>query len=214
MPGVDGHPPRPRRGRRPAGADTRGTIVDAARDVFAAQGYDATSLRAVARHAHVDPALVHHYFGGKSALFAEVMRLPLDPRATVDQVLDGPPEGVGRRLAQGFFEAWDEPGRTPQMIAVLRAAASHDAAAAMLRDFLAAEVFGRVAAHYSDPGDATLPTRVGLAAAQMVGVAMLRYVLGHQPLVEAPVADLVDRLAPVLQGYLVDGVAPGPRVGV
>ncbi|HET8768799.1 MAG TPA: helix-turn-helix domain-containing protein, partial [Pedococcus sp.] len=51
------------RGRRPGGADTRAGIVAAARAEFAENGYDATSLRAVARRAEVDPALVHHYFG-------------------------------------------------------------------------------------------------------------------------------------------------------
>ena len=44
-------------------------ILDAARAEFAAKGYDQTSLRGIARAADVDPALVHHYFDGKPALF-------------------------------------------------------------------------------------------------------------------------------------------------
>ena len=54
-------------------------ILTAARAEFAEQGYDATSLRGIARRAGVDPALVHHYFEGKSALFAQVMDLPVNP---------------------------------------------------------------------------------------------------------------------------------------
>ena len=68
-------------GRRPGNADTRGEIVEAAKRVFAAKGYDGTSLRAVAREAGVDPALVHHYFDGKASLFVAAMALPFDPRA-------------------------------------------------------------------------------------------------------------------------------------
>ena len=67
-------------GRRPGNADTRGEIVEAAKRVFAAKGYDGASLRAVAREAQVDPALVHHYFDGKASLFVAAMALPFDPR--------------------------------------------------------------------------------------------------------------------------------------
>ena len=69
------------RGRRPGGVDTRQAIVEAARVDFAEQGYDGTSLRGIARRAEVDPALVHHYFGGKPQLFAAVMDIPADPAA-------------------------------------------------------------------------------------------------------------------------------------
>ena len=67
-------------GRRPGNVDTRGEIVEAAKRVFAAKGYDGASLRAVAREAEVDPALVHHYFDGKASLFVAAMALPFDPR--------------------------------------------------------------------------------------------------------------------------------------
>ncbi len=67
-------------GRRPGNVDTRGQIIDAAKRVFAAKGYDGASLRAVAREAEVDPALVHHYFDGKASLFVAAMALPFDPR--------------------------------------------------------------------------------------------------------------------------------------
>jgi AcrR family transcriptional regulator len=40
--------------------DTKAAILEAARGEFADNGYDATSLRGVARRAEVDPALVHH----------------------------------------------------------------------------------------------------------------------------------------------------------
>jgi hypothetical protein len=79
-------------------------------------------------------------------------------------------------------------------------------AARMLREFLGREVFGRLAAS-AGAEDAQL--RGALAASQMIGVVIARYVVRVPGLAEATRADLVERLGPVLQGYLVDGpVAP------
>ena len=59
-----------RRGRRPVGEDTRSVILEAARAEFAEKGFAAASVRAVARRAGVDPALVRHYFADKGELYA------------------------------------------------------------------------------------------------------------------------------------------------
>ena len=65
-----------RTGRRPGTPDTRETILTVARRRFATRGYDATSVRAIATEAEVDPALVIHYFGTKEALFIAAAGLP------------------------------------------------------------------------------------------------------------------------------------------
>lgn len=49
--------------------DTQSRILDAAEELFAQHGYDATSLRAVTREAEVNLAAVHYHFGGKVKLF-------------------------------------------------------------------------------------------------------------------------------------------------
>src|SRR5271166_4855606 len=88
-------------GRRPGRPGTRGQILEAARAVFAAEGYEAASLRAIARRAGVDPALVHHYFADKPALFIEAIRLPLDPRPVHEH---GEAGGFsGTRVVQRFL---------------------------------------------------------------------------------------------------------------
>ncbi len=204
-------PPSPAtpRGRRPRGADTRGAIVDAARAAFAADGYDATSLRGIARAAGVDAALVHHYFDGKAALFAEVMDLRVDPTVVVARVLEGEPQTVGERMVRGFLGVWDDPENTTRLVGVLRAAMSHDHAARQLREFLAAEVFGRVAAAYCPQGDPTLPLRAAVAAAQMVGVALMRYAVAHPVVASASPDELAALLGPTLQSYLVAPSAQG-----
>ncbi len=193
-----------RRGRRPAGEDTRAAILDAARAEFSAKGYVASSLRAIARLAEVDPALVHHYFDGKSHLFAETMLLPARPAELIGAVLEGPREQVGERLARTFFLLWDAPESRERFVAILRSAVSHEDAARMLREFLAREVFGKVAVAMGVPQP---QLRAGMAAAQMIGLAMMRYVIGFEPLVHASTDEIVALVAPTLQRYLADARA-------
>ena len=196
-----GEPVNVRRGRRPAGEDTRAAILDAARAEFSAKGYDACSLRAIARLAEVDPALVHHYFDGKAALFVESMSLPVNPSFLVDAILAGPREQIGERLAGTFFEIWDSPQGRERLVALIRSAVSNEDAARMLREFLVREVFGKVASSMDVPQP---HLRAGMAAAQMVGVAMMRYVIGYEPVVHASTDEIVALVAPTLQRYLAD----------
>lgn len=200
------------RGRRPGDGRTRDAIVRAARTAFADQGYDATSLRGIAREAGVDPALVHHYFDGKAALFAETMRIEVDVRDVVGQILAGDPEGVGERAVRAFLRVWDSPEHRPRLLALLRAALTHDEAARALREFLVREIFGRVVvglrpvgADPSEPLSADEGLRAGLAASQMIGLATMRYVVVLPAVAQAGVEDLVPHLGATLQRYLVPG---------
>ena len=66
-----------RRGRPPkikseGVGDTRGSILDAAEDLFSKHGFYGVTIREVAREAGVDTALVHYYFGAKRELFDAV----------------------------------------------------------------------------------------------------------------------------------------------
>lgn len=194
--------PGGQRGRRPGGPDTRASIVDAARISFAAKGYDKASLRGIARDAAVDPALVHHYFDGKAALFAETMAVSVNPAQLIGTILDGDRSRLGWRLVETFLSVWEQPAHRDSLVALVRSSLTSEEAARMLREFLGREVFGRLAAAtgVTDPH-----LRAGLAASQMIGVVMARYVVRLPGVADAPPEDLVDRLGPVLQGYLVDG---------
>ena len=135
------------RGRRPAGDDTRASIVEAARASFAAKGYDRASLRGIARDAGVDPALVHHYFkGGKSELFAETLAVPINPAALVDGIIAGDPARLGWRVIATFLAVWDAPERRETLVALIRSSMTTDDSARMLREYLGREIFGRIAA--------------------------------------------------------------------
>lgn len=187
------------RGRRPAGEDARAQIVEAARAELAAKGYDGTSLRGVARAAGVDPALVHHYFDGKTAVFAAAMEVPFDPRVVVDRILDVPDDRLGESLARGFLHVWDNPEGRERIAALLRSAATHDDPMTLLRQFLLHEVFGRVAARV---GPQDLERRAALVATQMIGLAFARYVAGLPGVADAEPDELVAAVGPVIQRYL------------
>ncbi|WP_426563590.1 TetR family transcriptional regulator [Angustibacter sp. McL0619] len=191
-------PQRPR-GRRPAGSDTRADIVTAARETFAEHGYEATSLRGVARRAGVDPALVHHYFADKAALFSASQELPFNPTTAIDAAIEGDPATVGERIVRVFLGAWDTEEGTPRIRALINAASTHEDAARTLREFLAREIFGRVVkALGSDQPE----LRGSLLASQLVGLAMARYVVHLEPLASASEQDVVRWLAPTVQRYL------------
>jgi AcrR family transcriptional regulator len=184
--------------------DTKAAIVDAARVEFADGGYEATSLRAIARRAGVDPALVHHYFEGKPALFAAVMQIPVDPAVLIARIVEGPREDVGEALVRTFLSVWDSPEGRPRFQALVRSAVNHDEAARMLREFLVREVFGRVLRALTPEGERSpdLELRAGLAASQMVGMAMMRYVVLLPAVVEATHDELAALVGPTIQHYL------------
>ncbi|MFY4721220.1 TetR family transcriptional regulator [Streptomyces sp. LaBMicrA B280] len=195
-------PPARRRGRpsRAESAGTRDRILAAAREEFSARGYDKTSVRQIAKAAGVDSALVHHYFGTKEQVFAAAVEVAFAPAlAAPDTLAEGPPDGVGERLARFVLGVWENPTTRAPLLAILRSAVTDDTAAAVFRRLVAAQLVRRVAARLDLP-DAEL--RAELAAAQLVGTAMLRYVLKLEPLASADVEEIIARVAPVVQKHL------------
>jgi AcrR family transcriptional regulator len=196
----------PRTGRRPGPNRTRAAILDAARAAFAERGYDAVSVRAVARAAGVDPALVHRFFGSKEELFAAAMELPISPGQLVPALLADGVEDLGERLVRTFLELFDRPAAFAPFLALIRGAVSNEQAAALLREFLTREVLGRLAAAAS-PDRPEL--RASLAGSQVVGLAMARYVVRVPPLAGTDRETVVSCVGPTIQRYLTGELPPG-----
>ena len=174
-------------------------ILDAAREQFADKGYAGATMRSIARQADVDPALVHHYFGSKEQVFVAAMELPFDPAERLPQVLAGDPAELGERLVRMFLGIWADPQFRAPMLGLVRSAFTGEQGATMLREFVGSALLGRIAAA-SGPVD---PLRVQAAAAQLVGVVVLRYVVRLEPLASAADEELVASVAPTVQRYLV-----------
>lgn len=190
---------RPRRTESDA-AGTRDRILVAAREEFSERGYEKTSVRGIAKAAGVDSALVHHYFGTKEQVFAAAIEVVFAPALNAsDTVAEGPLDGVGERLTRFIFGVWENPTTRTPLLAIVRSAVNNETAAAIFRRLIASQLLRRIAAQVDLP-DAEL--RAELAAAQLVGTAMLRYVIKVEPLASADPEQIIARLAPVVQGHL------------
>ena len=99
------HPPSTERSRgRPVDTDQQDLkkqILDTAEELFADNGYAATSIRSIAEKSAVNPALVHYYFGNKKLLLQSVLERVLEP--------------MGLAIAR----LKNSPGASPEMIAGL-----------------------------------------------------------------------------------------------
>jgi AcrR family transcriptional regulator len=194
---------QPRRGRgRPAGGGDRAALIlDAARTEFAAQGYDAVSLRSIARAAGVDPALVHHYYDGKEALFVAAMQLPFNPAEVLPTVFAGAsgPDEVAERMVRFIFSIWRDAETRAPFLALLRSATGSETGAAMMRAFITQALFARVAEQLPPAPDLAL--RINLAAAHIIGVALMRYVIAVEPIASADEEDVIARMLPAIRGY-------------
>ncbi|ARE75299.1 TetR family transcriptional regulator [Streptomyces sp. NPDC059558] len=194
-------PGRPRQDEADEGPGTQERIRLAAREVFAERGYDKTSVRGIAKVAGVDPALVHHYFGSKDDLFAAAIEVSIEPALVVPAIIGEGPEGIGERLARYFLGVWENPVTRVPLLAVIRSALTHEAAAKVLRQLVLRRLLERVAADLDVP-DPTF--RAELAASHMVGIAILRYVVQVEPLASADPEKIVALVAPTLQRYLTE----------
>jgi AcrR family transcriptional regulator len=188
-----------RTGRRPGPTRTRAAILDAARRAFAERGYEAVSIRAVARDAGVDPALVHRFHGSKESLFVAAMELPVSPGVLVAGALAQGVDGVGERIVAALLAVFDTPGSFAPLLALVRGATSSEQAAGMLREFVTREVLGRVAA-VASPDRPEL--RASLAGSQVIGLAMARYVVKVPPLASEDPATVAACVGETVQRYL------------
>ena len=194
---ADGSPSVPR-GRRRGSPDTRSAILGAARSSFAAHGFAGTTIRAVASAAGVDAALVHHYFGTKDELFLAALELPVDPRALIGPAIAGPIEEAAERFLGVFLSVWDDPDIRPSLVAVARGIMDPSANRLLSEGILPVILEPVGAALGIDrPSD-----RMPLVASQVIGLILLRYVLGVEPLASMSRERVIATYAPTIQRYL------------
>jgi AcrR family transcriptional regulator len=189
-----------RSGRRRGSPDTRDSILEAARRLFADKGFDATTVRAIAADAKVDPAMIHHFFGTKEELFRETLQFPIDPVTEIPEIVAGGPDEVGHRLVATFVKIWDSPTGAVGA-SLIRSAMSNDWTLRLMREFLTTQIMRRVVAAIEiDPAEA--PLRVSLVASQLAGLAMMRYIIKLEPLASLPSDQVVELVGPNIQRYI------------
>ncbi len=191
------------RGPRGAQADTRTDIVDAARELFIAGGFEGTSMRAIAKAAGVDPSLPRHYFPSKPALFVEAIAPIEYVDVAIGRVLEGPEDALGSRLVATFVTLWDSPELGGRLRTLITSAAASPEVAAAGRTILFERFFAHVA---RSVGPDDVEARAAAALSQLLGLALGRYVLQLAPLASATAEQLAAAYGPNVQ-RLITGTA-------
>jgi AcrR family transcriptional regulator len=196
---------RKRPGRPPGASDNRERILASARELFARNGIDKTSIRAIASAAGVDAALVHHYFGTKQKLFAAAIHIPIDPMQVIGPMRETPVEDLGLTLPSLLLPLWDSELGSGFIAELRSLLAGNDVS--LVRSFLQEVIAVEVGKRIDDPPGSG-PIRVQFVASQLVGIVMARYILELDPFKSLPVQQIAETIAPNLQHYLT-GDLPG-----
>ena len=186
----------------PRSEGTRRAILGAARATFAARGYEQTTIRAVAARAGVDASMVMRYFRSKAGLFTAAVTMDL-------QVPDLRSVSASRRgelLVRHFISRWEDPLHDDELIALLRTGVTSETVAERLQAVLGQLITEPIAALANERA----AERGTLIAAQLLGLALCRYILRFEPLASLPADDVVAAVAPSVQRYLTRPAASPP----
>lgn len=178
----------------PKSERTRLAIEAAARKLFAINGFERTTVRDIGAEAEIDASMIIRYFGSKEALFARVAM----PDLQLPDLSGTESSRIGETLVRHFLDQWEGDGQGGVMPVLLRSAASNDAAAERLRAIFQSQVFPAIA-RVGPPE--TAPTRAGLVASQLLGLALTRYILRVPPMVSMPRDVLVREVGATIQRY-------------
>ena len=202
----------PKRSMTPGPRDERGVlaarIVTAAREEFAEHGWAGTTLRAVARAADVDPALVYHYFGSKEGLLDAATNPPQKWLESVAKVWTTPIDQLGAALITLLLASWADDEIGPTLRAILQTAAHEPSTREKLRRIVEGSLMG-VSELGSDEHDRLV--RSGLISSQMMGFALMRYVWKIEPIASMTDDQAIAAIAPTLQRYVNGDLAAGLR---
>ena len=175
---------------------TRAAILAAARRRFAADGFERTTIRAIAADAGIDPSMVMRYYGSKDGLFSAAADLDLQ----LPDLAAVPREQLGETLVRHWVERWEGGSSDELLIVVFRSAITNEAAAERLRTVFGAQVAKAIATIVDDRAEAA--TRAGLVSTQMLGLALCRYILRLAPVVALDLDTLLATVSDTVQRYL------------
>ncbi|MGW2628723.1 TetR/AcrR family transcriptional regulator [Streptomyces chattanoogensis] len=188
---------RTRDGRRNA-QGTRLRLLDAASELFAERGYERATVRDIAARAGANQALLFRYFGSKKALFGEVMA-----RGGQEQLRTTPPDRLFEVALRGMLAGGgdgDGTAKDRSLEVCLRSIGGSDEIAEALRGL--GEEYAEVLATLSDADNGDL--RADLALSWLLGIGLMRVVVGKEPLASAD-PDTICELAGGALGTLLKG---------
>jgi AcrR family transcriptional regulator len=146
--------------------------------------------------------MVLYLFGSKEELFRESLRLIIDPEvlvAALTGAADDDPD-IGTRMARTYLRIWEAPDTAATMRAMLQSATSNTDANDAFRGFMQNYVLTAVSGVLGGGEQARL--RAMLAASNLVGTAVLRYIIQVPPLATLSADEVVALIAPTVTRYL------------
>ncbi|MCX4512494.1 MULTISPECIES: TetR/AcrR family transcriptional regulator [unclassified Streptomyces] len=172
---------------------TRAAILEAARERFAADGYERATIRAIAKDAGIDPSMVMRYYGNKEGLFIAASEIDL----RLPELGAAPGRDVGAVLVSHFLDRWED---DEVLTAMLRVGVTNTAGAERMRQVFRSQLLPVAAGVCPVPEE--VPRRAALAGSQILGMALARYVLRIPPAVDMTKDEVIAWLAPTIQRYL------------
>ena len=174
---------------------TEACILQEARRLFAEEGFERATIRAVARRTGVDPALVMQYFGSKEGLFAAAM----EGAHSGGTARTAPREEIPTAVLRDVLAKFEENGDREAAVALLRNFLTHPEANRIMRDEVLCSVIRDLAGTI---GGTDAELKAALLMSCVAGMALGRYVLELPGLAGAPRADVERLLQPALQAIL------------
>ena len=174
---------------------TRDRILHEARRLFAEQGFEKTTIRAVAAAADINPSMVMRYYSSKEELFATAARIDF----RIPDLTALPPASRGVALVTHVLDRWEDPAASDELQILLRAAGTHELARRRLVELIekqAVPVIRRVVSR-----DRT-EERLGLIIVQLTGLVLSRYFLHHPSTIVLKRAVIIRQIGATVQRYM------------
>ena len=172
---------------------SRAAILASAQEHFARSGFAGATVRAIAQDADIDPSMVIRYFGDKRGLFTAATTVDVE----VPDLSVLPEEQRGRAVVEHFLRIWDDGASSDLLSVLLRSAMTDPVARDRVVEIVEAHMLPMVTAVVSDEDEA--PTRTGLIAGQVLGLALSRKVLELPLTTDIPAQVLVNSVGATIQ---------------
>lgn len=165
-------------GRRAGNPATKQRILLVAQELFAQDGYDNTTIRAIAKQANVTPTLVIYFFKDKQRLFTEAILPIYEPMQKLPEIFADNPTAIPGRLAAFIATLLSEPQTTNMAVGLVRSAVVNEQAAQLLKE----NFFNMTHAAIVQNPDIKNPDQyINIITSQFIGIVTVRHILKLEP---------------------------------
>lgn len=172
---------------------TRDRILEAARKIFGQQGYERTTIRAIAASANIHPSMVMRYYGSKEGLFTKALSFDLQ----LPDISAVPKGDVGKTLVRHALKRWGS--ASGDLPALLRIAVTHEDARNRLGEILREQLVPALA---KVCGARRAVTSAAFVSTHMLGLALTRFVLQLPVVTSLSDRTIVEEMGPKIQAYI------------